>query len=253
MMNKWIDIIANNDNEIGKIYRDDREYIIEINYWNGDIKCLKTVNCQKITHNIEFTDDIGSITFDNGTYKFMTIDEDEIILEIVADVIVIMEAGGNGILNKKYLKLIGMECLYMLAVIVIACIANMIQFIGRNYMNHYSGIIFSGDIYQYNFLSYICGALLFIITLFKLYRIILNNHVIRLNDYKTISKIIFWIISVLLSFGMFLVIIAEMFLLLGLRDYMKPDVMSIMTVYGWPFITAIFMSVVTILNGKKVV
>ena len=46
--NELLNRIAYNDNEIGKIYRDNYEYVIEINMWNGDIRILKTVNCRKI-------------------------------------------------------------------------------------------------------------------------------------------------------------------------------------------------------------
>jgi len=44
--NEWLNRIAYNDNEIGKIYRDNDERI------------LKTVNCRKIVHNVELVDEI---------------------------------------------------------------------------------------------------------------------------------------------------------------------------------------------------
>ena len=56
--NELLNRIAYNDNEIGKIYRDNYEYVIEINMWNGDIRILKTVNCRKIVHNVELVDEI---------------------------------------------------------------------------------------------------------------------------------------------------------------------------------------------------
>lgn len=43
--NEWLNRIAYNDNEIGKIYRDNDEYVIEINMWNGDICILKPRSC----------------------------------------------------------------------------------------------------------------------------------------------------------------------------------------------------------------
>jgi len=89
--NEWLNRIANNDNEIGKIYRDNDEYAIEINMWNGDIRILKTVNCRKIVHNVESVDEIGDIIFNDEAYKFLTVDGLETVLEIVADEIILIK------------------------------------------------------------------------------------------------------------------------------------------------------------------
>ena len=93
--NELLNRIAYNDNEIGKIYRDNYEYVIEINMWNGDIRILKTVNCRKIVHNVELIDEIGDITFNDKVYKFLTVDDSddgpETILEIEADDIILIK------------------------------------------------------------------------------------------------------------------------------------------------------------------
>lgn len=93
--NEWLNMIRDNDNEIGKIYRDNYEYVIEINMWNGDIRILKTVNCRKFVHNVELVDEIGDITFNDKVYKFWTVDylDDslETILEIEADDIILIK------------------------------------------------------------------------------------------------------------------------------------------------------------------
>lgn len=94
-MNELIEYLSYNDNEIGKIYRDGFEYIIEINLWNGDICRLKTVNCKRIVHNLELVDEFGDIKFFNGTYQFMTFDDEEVILEINADNIIIQRMTKN--------------------------------------------------------------------------------------------------------------------------------------------------------------
>lgn len=90
-----IDYLSWNDNEISNIYRSGTEYIIEIKMWNADICKLKTVNCQKIIHNVCIRDDIGDIIIHNNLYKFMTISDDNeeeaIILEIEADNIEILK------------------------------------------------------------------------------------------------------------------------------------------------------------------
>lgn len=87
-VSEWIDKVSNNDNEIGKIYRESDEYIIQINLWNGEICRLRTIGCKSIYHRIEFVDEIGDIVMKDGLYKFMTVDteeEAETILEIEAD------------------------------------------------------------------------------------------------------------------------------------------------------------------------
>lgn len=83
--------LTNNDNEIEKIYRVHLEYTIEINLWDGRICKLRTVNCKKIIHNIESVDEFGDIIVENNIYKFMTVDGEEIILQIEADDILIDE------------------------------------------------------------------------------------------------------------------------------------------------------------------
>ena len=93
--NEWLNMITYNDNEIGKIYRDNDEYTIEINMWNGDIRILKTVNCRKIVHNVELADEIGGIIVNDKAYKFLTVDDSddgpETILEIEADEIILIK------------------------------------------------------------------------------------------------------------------------------------------------------------------
>ncbi|MBR3678829.1 MAG: hypothetical protein IKL87_01335 [Oscillospiraceae bacterium] len=91
--NEWLNMIMDNDNEIGKIYRDNYEYVIEINMWNGDIRILKTVNCRKFVHYTELVDEIGDITFHDNVYKFLPVipEGSETILEIEADEIILMK------------------------------------------------------------------------------------------------------------------------------------------------------------------
>lgn len=88
MLYKWIRKISNNDNEIGNIYRENDEYVIQIKIWNGEECNLKTIGCKSIYHRIELVDEIGDIVMKDGLYRFMTVDtekEAETILEIEAD------------------------------------------------------------------------------------------------------------------------------------------------------------------------
>ena len=77
--------LSNNDNEIEDVYKDGSEYIIKIRIWNGTVCYLKTIQCKSIMYNDELVNEFGDVIFDNGSYKFMTIDNDEVILEIIAD------------------------------------------------------------------------------------------------------------------------------------------------------------------------
>lgn len=72
--------LANCDNKIGNIYRDGNEYIVEINLWNGSVIKLKTIGCNRITHKINLVDEFGDILIKNGTYKFITVDNEDVVL-----------------------------------------------------------------------------------------------------------------------------------------------------------------------------
>mgnify|MGYP007044569037 CR=1 FL=1 len=56
-----------------------------IRIWNGTVCCLKTIQCKSIMYNDELVSEFGDIILENGTYKFMTLDNEEVILEITAD------------------------------------------------------------------------------------------------------------------------------------------------------------------------
>ncbi len=77
--------LSNNDNEIEDVYKDGLEYIIKIRIWNGTVCYLKTIQCKSIMYNDELVSEFGDVIFDNGSYKFMTLDNEEVILEIIAD------------------------------------------------------------------------------------------------------------------------------------------------------------------------
>ena len=83
--------VANNDNELGNIYRDDNEYVIEINYWNNTIFYFKTVGCQYISHRVDLLDEIGDITVAGNLYRFLTPDGEDTILEIEAEQLIQIE------------------------------------------------------------------------------------------------------------------------------------------------------------------
>ena len=77
--------LANCDNEIGNIYRDGDEYIVETNLWNGRVIKLKTIGSNRITHKVSLTDEFGDILIKDGVYRFMTVDNEDVVLEIAAN------------------------------------------------------------------------------------------------------------------------------------------------------------------------
>ena len=60
------------------------EYIVEVNLWNGNVIKLRTTGCNRVTHNINLVDEFGDILIKDGIYRFMTVDSEDIILEIAA-------------------------------------------------------------------------------------------------------------------------------------------------------------------------
>lgn len=90
-MNKYLDYISNCDNEISAIIKNNDEYLIKINLWDGRICHLKVINCRRLIYNAELINEIFDIENSDGVYRFMTLDKEEVILEIEADDIVIVE------------------------------------------------------------------------------------------------------------------------------------------------------------------
>lgn len=81
----WYIYLSNNDNEINTVYPDEAEYIIEINLWNGDVYRLRTVRCERVNYNDNLVGEIGDITISENSYLFKTVDNENIILEVIAE------------------------------------------------------------------------------------------------------------------------------------------------------------------------
>ena len=63
---------------------------------------------------------------------------------------------------KANLKMLGAEALYLLASVIVAGLASLLQMVGRSYNGDYSNIIFSGSNYTYNIFFYLIGMALFV-------------------------------------------------------------------------------------------
>jgi len=72
--------------------------------------------------------------------------------------------------GKTFLKVLGMESLYMLLLTLSAAGAALLQSCFKAYGGEYSNIIFSGSNYRYNFFMYIIGILVYFGIVIFLYK-----------------------------------------------------------------------------------
>ncbi|MBO4415971.1 MAG: hypothetical protein J5824_08340 [Lachnospiraceae bacterium] len=151
---------------------------------------------------------------------------------------------------KKYLKLLGMECLYLITLVVVACLAGLVQFIGRKYIGDHSSFIFSGSDYSYNVFAYLAGILLFAGYIFLTYKKLVNKHEVKIAEFTWQLKLILILVMLLFCFAMFICIAMEFFVILGFGDNMKPEILLVVTAVGLPAATAVYMSVIVIRNWK---
>lgn len=154
--------------------------------------------------------------------------------------------------NNKLLKIIGIESLLMISAIFVSCLAAMIQLIGRKYIGYHS-FLFSGTDYQYNIFLYIAGIVIYFLYLILIYKKVLKKYINILSEYKIGIKILVWFVCGVFSFIMFVAIFMVLFLILGLSDVMHPECLSLVTIIGWPVMTALLFGVVLIRNRKRTV
>lgn len=145
---------------------------------------------------------------------------------------------------KKELKIIGAEALYLLLSTVVAAVAALIQMTGRTYNGDYSGIIFSGSIYTYNAILYIIGIAIYFGFMIVGYKCFLKTRICDMNKSGVGLKIAFFVVALIFAFMMFAAIVLCGFMVLGMNDSMKPEILFLITGYVWPVINLIFMIVI---------
>ena len=151
---------------------------------------------------------------------------------------------------SKYFKYLGMECLYLLTLIVTALLAGLVQFIGRKYIGSHSGFLFSGSDYRYNVFAYLAGILLFAGYIFLSYKKFVKKHEEKIAEFTWQFKLILILVMLLFCVAMFFCLVMESFLILGLGDDMEPYNLLLVTGIGWPAATAVYISVIMIRNWK---
>ena len=147
-------------------------------------------------------------------------------------------------------KIIGMEFVYLLLVFVLAALACLVQFLGNSHSHSEKSFLFSGDVYSYNIIMYLIGALLFIVGVFILYRFVFSKYVDKLADFSIGYSIGVWLISLVMAIVMWYCLSVEYFLLVGFGN-LKPDSLLLVTVFGWPIYVTGFVGVMLIWSRSK--
>ena len=153
---------------------------------------------------------------------------------------------------KDNLKMFGAEVLYLLASVIVAGLATMLQTVGRAYDGDYSSFIWSGSEYRYNPFFYMLGLALFVGFMIAGYSLFLKKRISHLNQTGIIPKIVFLGVSVIFSLLMLAAIVFCLFLITGLTDNLRPDWMLYMTGFGWPIFCFVFMIIVEVLAVRKI-
>lgn len=152
---------------------------------------------------------------------------------------------------KDNLKVIGAEAIYLLISIAVAGIAALIQIIGRTYEGDYSSFIFSGRNYRYNGLFYAIGLLLFLSFMIAGYWFFLQKRISGIGQAGAGLRVAFFIVAFIFALVTLAVLVLCYFLVTGLNDNMKPEVLFLITWFGWPVFSLVFMVVVEVRNCKK--
>ena len=144
--------------------------------------------------------------------------------------------------TKEYLKIIGIECVFMIFTIIIAGICCAIQFIGKKYVEHWSGSVFNGDVYRYNYVMYVIGILLYFVSLIFVYKKLLSQVIGKLVNYHYLLIIIAWILCPLWVFIMLYSQLIIATVNLNLWNNMESTTMILVTIIGWPIISGILFT-----------
>ena len=153
---------------------------------------------------------------------------------------------------KNFLKLYGFEGLFLLFACVIAALSCMIQCIGRDFLQDYSSIIFSGSLYKYNIVFYIIGLIVFISSLFSADKMFFRKKISSLGEPGLPRKIVWGVIAALFGVLMIIALSASLFLILGLNDNMRPEILFNLTGFGWPIFTFLYMIYIAIAESRKI-
>jgi len=153
-------------------------------------------------------------------------------------------------MRKSSVKVIGIECLYMVLNTIMACISSLIQCIGETpvemkKVGHEFGA-YTVRTYQYNNFFYILGIVLYLIWILISYRYFISKQVSRLNGCR--YRITYGIVSLIFSIGMVICI-----WIIGVRNPLSHVYMTTefyITCLGFSIFTFIYMIVILFIKKK---
>lgn len=155
------------------------------------------------------------------------------------------------ITRKKFFKLIGFECLYMLIITLVAGGATWVQTLFNRYVDSYSGVIFAGNIYQYNGWMYMMGTGIYFVFAYFLYRRFRVWFAV-IAELHTILKVMAWVVILVWGVIMCITEFCVLFIsVLGLSNDLGPEMWMLFTTIGWPLVTVFFWCVLFIKKAKK--
>ena len=138
-------------------------------------------------------------------------------------------------------KLYALECLYLLICNIAACVAAMVQCIGKSYQGEHSSFFFSSSTYSYNPFAYILGLVLFIGALYAGYRLILRRTVDELSRAGAWYVVVWLVIAAVFAVVTVVAVGAGLFLAIGMSGNMRPEDFLKLTVFGWPVLLFVVM------------
>lgn len=133
----------------------------------------------------------------------------------------------------------GFIILYMLLLIPMACLCEYIQTLGKTFIGNYSSFIFSGKNFEYNYLMYFLGLVIYACSVYFIYKLLKKRlDIIILSRTEKFLSVVFVLIGGIL---MFAAMIYVLFLMFGMTGNMNPEALLWITVAGWPVGTMIFL------------
>ncbi len=133
----------------------------------------------------------------------------------------------------------GSLVLYMVLTVLSAGLCFFIQTLGKEFLGQWSGFLFAGDSFRYNYVMYVIGLAVFCTSLSLMYKYIVQK---KLETYS-INKVAAVIVVIIMCIVMFAALVFESFVILGMNSSLKPEVLFYITVIGWPIGTMIYMFV----------
>ena len=133
----------------------------------------------------------------------------------------------------------GSLVLYMVLTVLSAGLCFFIQTLGKEFLGQWSGFLFAGDSFRYNYVMYVIGLAIFCTSLILMYKYIVQK---KLETYS-INKVAAVIVVILMCIVMFAALVFVSFVILGMNSSLKPEVLFYITIFGWPMGTMIYMFV----------